>query len=981
MSEELIDSYVNRPAVSDDTKFITGELKQVLDLFDKVNAKKINLGGAKGMKDISATAKELKSVLDSLQKTTDAYAKTQLQEAKVRKEAALAQKAEAQARKENAAAAIKEKQAIDESGKEREKEKQRINEIGRAYIEYSKAAREASLKAKAYALTLGESNPVTVAAVKNAKEMNDILLRVDKAVGQNQRNVGNYKSAFDGLSVSFSQVARELPSLAVSAQTFALAISNNLPMVFDEIKKARVEIAALKAEGQAAPTLFQRIGASLISWNIGLSIGIALITTFSGKIVEWVKDLFDSEAATRKAAKAQQAYNKQIEEAIELNEKYYKDIKRFGEDSVNRKLENDLLRARALGKSEKEILEIERAIALERATSASQSFFSTKGEKELSDLESKLNDARYAYKQFLETRREGELTESQKKEGEFLKDNFDLAEKAYLRQKKVVEDFYNANRDLELKDLELKKLASEQRAKFFAEELQYRAEILKNFSQLEDAERITRLNARKQAIKNEKAIIEGQYLDEIFAAKNNQTKIFEVNREYRFKRKKLEEEYERDVLAIRQTSIKKQRELLEQENQMFRDDDEERLRTEEEREQKAFETRKNYLEENRDYLLLSLEKERNAKIAAASGDKERQQIEELYNRKRKQVELDTNIAIIQSSLAVAQAKLKVAEQTPGVDKSQISSLQAAIAALKKELEKLKGAKIDIDVDESVKKLEKLKDAIQDIGNKVLELFTTIGNIVNANVDREKNAIQEQIDDIDKKKEKEIEAINASAATQQEKAAAIIVINAKAAAQKEALERRQRVLDLQRARFEKAQNIAQAVLKTAVAVLEGLIKFGPVGAAIYGAIGAAQIATAIAAPLPKFKHGRDGGPATWGRVGDGGVNEVIYSPDLKHAMVTPDTDTLAFIPKGYGVAPSVEDFQAMAMRMAHKELPVMPVIQQNNNDDLIYAMAHEIGSLKRAIMGKQETHFHWHDGELKKAIKKGNDWYRYIQNNI
>jgi phage-related tail protein len=229
MSEEIIDHYVDRAGVSDDTKFITGELKSVLDLFDKVNAKKINLGGAKGMKDISSAAKELKGVMDSLQKTAEAYNKTQLQEAKLRKENALTSKAEAQARKENAAAAIKEKQALDESGKEREKEKKRINEIGRAYIEYSKAAREASLKAKAYALTLGESNPVTIAAVKNAKEMNDILLRVDRAVGQNQRNVGNYKSAFDGLSVSFSQVARELPSLAVSAQTFALAISNNLP--------------------------------------------------------------------------------------------------------------------------------------------------------------------------------------------------------------------------------------------------------------------------------------------------------------------------------------------------------------------------------------------------------------------------------------------------------------------------------------------------------------------------------------------------------------------------------------------------------------------------------------------------------------------------------------------------------------------------------------------------------------------------------
>jgi hypothetical protein len=981
MSEEIIDHYVDRAGVSDDTKFITGELKQVLDLFDKVNSKKINLGGAKGMKDISTAAKELKGVMDSLQKTAEAYNKTQLQEAKLRKENALSSKAEAQARKENAAAAIKEKQALDESGKEREKEKQRINEIGRAYIEYSKAAREASLKAKAYALTLGESNPVTLAAVKNAKEMNDILLRVDKAVGQNQRNVGNYKSAFDGLSVSFSQVARELPSLAVSAQTFALAISNNLPMVFDEIKKARVEIAALKAEGQAAPTLFQRIGASLISWNIGLSIGIALITTFSGKIIEWVSGLFDSEAATKKAAKAQQDYNKNIEEAIELNERYYKDIKRFGEDSVNRKLENDLLRARALGKSEKEILEIERQIAVERATIASQEFFSKKGEKELSDLESKLFDARYAYQQFLDTIRGREVTEKEKTTAGILKDDFELAEKAFLRQKKVVEDYYNANRDLELKDLELQKLAAEQRIGFFAEELQYRAEILKNISQLEDAERITRLNARKQALENEKAIIEGQYQDEIFAAKNNQIKIFEVNREYKFKRKKLEEEYARDVLAIRQTSLQRQRELDQQYNDQFREDDEARIRQEEERAQKKFDTSVNYLNEERDYRLKALEAERNAKIKSASGDKERQEIEEKYNRKRKQIELDTNIAIIQSSLAIAEAKLKIAQQTPGVDESQISGLKAAIAQLKKELEKLKGFEIDIKIDDAEAKLRKLQGQISDVSNKINDGFNAIGSFVGNDIDRRKNAIQEEIDLIEERKAKDIEAINASAATQQEKAAAIAIIEAKAAANSEALERRQRALELQRARFEKAKNIAQAVGRAALAVLEGLIAGGPVLAAIYGAIGAAQVAVAIAQPLPRFKHGRKDGPATLGVVGDGGVQEVIYSPDLKHAMVTPDTDTLAYIPKGYGVAPSLEEFQKTAMKMAHNKLPVMPFLQQNNNDDLIHAMAYSIGRLERVIIGKQETHFHWNNGELQKSIKKGNDWWRYIQNNI
>ena len=70
----------------------------------------------------------------------------------------------------------------------------------------------------------------------------------EQASGRFQRNVGNYASAWNGLSFSVQQVARELPSLAVSANTFFLAISNNLPILVDEIAKARKEYAAFKAE-------------------------------------------------------------------------------------------------------------------------------------------------------------------------------------------------------------------------------------------------------------------------------------------------------------------------------------------------------------------------------------------------------------------------------------------------------------------------------------------------------------------------------------------------------------------------------------------------------------------------------------------------------------------------------------------------------------------------------------------------------------
>lgn len=986
MSEELIDAYVDRTAVADDTKFITGELKSVLDLFDKVNAKKINLGGAKGMKDITTSAKELKSVLDSLQKTTEAYTKTQIQEAKLKKENANAAKAEAQARKENAAAAQKEQQASDSAAKSKANEQKVIDQIANEYQQLSKAYNDAALKAKNYALLLGENHPVTVQAVKDAKAMHDILLRVDQSVGQSQRNVGNYKSAFDGLSVSVTQVARELPSLAISAQQFVLAISNNLPMVFDELKKAKEEIAALKAQGKDAPSIFQRLGSAILSWQVGLSVGIALLTAYSGKIIEWVGNLFDSGAALRQAAQKQHELNQVQEKGLDILRQYNTTV----QDSrlnVNKTLEDEIAFAKARGDSTEKVLKMEKELLLQRQKTATKNFFDTGGTGKLLELEIQLTKTEKEYQKFLET---GEAfgksltfgSDAFKERESQLSTLFSLQSKKVEDQKKIVDDYFNTERDLQAKDLEIKKTAEEQWSKFFADELQYRADILKKFSEIEESPEITRVNARKQAVLLERAIIKGQHDDELREAKDNQVKIFEANRDYTFKKKKLQEDYDRDLLTIRQTSIKRQREIEEQDNQLFYDEQERLLHEKEEQERKKFETSKNYLEEERDIFIKIYAEERNEKIKSAQGDKERQRIEEEYNNKRLKKEIDTNISIIESALDVAKAKLKIAEQPgSGADESQISSLKASIASLKKELATLKGVKIDLDTKSAKEKLEKLKSDLQEYGGKAIEVFNQIGNLIGANIDRQKNAIQDQIDDIERKKEKEIDAINASARTEQEKAAAIAIINSKAAARKEELERKQRQLDLQRARFDKAKAIADIALKTAVAVVQGLIQGGPILAAIYGAIGAAELAIAIAQPLPKFKHGREDGPATWGVTGDGGKHEVVTSPDLSQGFVTPATDTLTYLPKNWKVFPDIDAFQEAAVNMAHKPLPALPIINNNNYDGLIHAMAYEIGGLKRAIMGKQENYISISDGEWKKAIKNGNDWLRYIQGNI
>src|SRR5690606_37899941 len=97
------------------------------------------------------------------------------------------------------------------------------------------------------------------------------IKKIDATLGKHQRNVGNYASGWNGLSNSINQITREMPAFAVSAQTGFLAISNNLPILADEIKRIRLENAALAAEGKKGIPVMRQIAMSFLSWQTALS--------------------------------------------------------------------------------------------------------------------------------------------------------------------------------------------------------------------------------------------------------------------------------------------------------------------------------------------------------------------------------------------------------------------------------------------------------------------------------------------------------------------------------------------------------------------------------------------------------------------------------------------------------------------------------------------------------------------------------------
>lgn len=148
------------------------------------------------------------------------------------------------------------------------------------------------------------------------REMQTELNEANASLLNFRDNVGNYASAAKGftpLTFQVQQLAREFPSLTVSAQQFFLAISNNLPMLADELTRARMANKALRAEGKATIPVFRQVISSILSWQTALVVGITLLTAYGKEIGAWVKGLFSAGDVLSDVAQYTQDLNRAIE--------------------------------------------------------------------------------------------------------------------------------------------------------------------------------------------------------------------------------------------------------------------------------------------------------------------------------------------------------------------------------------------------------------------------------------------------------------------------------------------------------------------------------------------------------------------------------------------------------------------------------------------------------------------------------------------
>ncbi|MFM7851820.1 MAG: hypothetical protein ACKO96_07830, partial [Flammeovirgaceae bacterium] len=208
-----------------------------------------------------------------------------------------------------------------------------------AYVRVNSWLKKLSDEHKNLAVRQELGGKLTAAEIKRMQTLEGRIQRYDAALkkvdvtqGKHQRFVGEYTRGWNGLGNSVQQLSRELPAFGNSIQTGFMAISNNLPIFFDEIKKVRLENQALAASGQPTVSAFKQIAQSVFSLTGLLGLGVTALTVFGSKIADVITETIWGHQKTKEEIEKERVEKeKAIQTQKELNKK-----RREGSEFVGR---------------------------------------------------------------------------------------------------------------------------------------------------------------------------------------------------------------------------------------------------------------------------------------------------------------------------------------------------------------------------------------------------------------------------------------------------------------------------------------------------------------------------------------------------------------------------------------------------------------------------------------------------------------------
>lgn len=838
-----------------------------------------------------------------------------------------------------------------------------------------------------------------VGLIKQIKQLKDELKAIDAQMGNYQRNVGNYTSHWNGLNASVQQVARELPSLAVGWNAFFLAISNNLPIMADEIKRARDEFKALQESGQKGVPVWKQLTKSILNWQTALVVGITLLSVYGKDIMNWIENLFKAKEVTgdlidyeNKLLIARQKGIQDISRETTKLDLLYKTTQ-----DTNKLRKERLAAANALQKMYPDYLGNMKKESI-LAGEAKEAYMQLRKELVASaiaraQLDEMTKIAAQRYKAWVKER--NAYVSYLRSENELSKNNSDLQKTITLNAKKQWE---NAKDSLSDYDKALKGMSesidvdalvndSNDANKKEAEEY---ANYMKNIESELTKTRIALIEDRRKA---EIASVENTYKENInkikgYSAKENQLRsqyeeeknknIRDINEKYDLEREEYESDLEKRSIELKLDTIKNNSEkeleykldLLLRMNEILR---EEEIREAERRGEDVELINKKYdarfssiIQDNISERLGLIKKgtDRELDILDTNSLKEINALNKQYkqgeiNEKQYRdgiykITKESGEAKLKLLLKEAEAELALSSDLPQekVDEIQrrIDKIKAQIGAFGDDMDndennpgkrwaddfnnalgnlsssanKYLGDSANIFnalgdiIGEITSKMDDAGDSVLNFWGKlddkgklsfVLSSFAKIQDgitsIMTDIYDARIKRVEEEQEANEEAGEKELERIekleNSGVITKEEAEARKRAAEQTTANKNKELEKKKEALQQKQAKWEKANAISQSIIATALAVSRALPNM--VLAALVGALGAAQLATIIAQPIPKYAKGTDNHPGGLAIVGDGGKHEAVVTD--RGAYITPNVPTLIDLPRRAKVIPDVD----------------------------------------------------------------------------
>ena len=202
-------------------------------------------------------------------------------------------------------------------------------EEAKTYAQLDAQHKIAVKNAQDLAVQTGRTGKAYEDAKFKANEYGKQLKVIDTDIGKHTRNVGNYSSSWNGLGNSINQLTREAPAFANSVQTGFMALSNNIPILTDELGVLIQKNKDLQKDGKPTESILKTVAGAFFSWQTAISLGVTILTVYGAKIWDSISGTKAKEEALKKETQALENKNKVESEANE-------NLARFQSDEISK---------------------------------------------------------------------------------------------------------------------------------------------------------------------------------------------------------------------------------------------------------------------------------------------------------------------------------------------------------------------------------------------------------------------------------------------------------------------------------------------------------------------------------------------------------------------------------------------------------------------------------------------------------------------